>query len=131
VAVWDELIALAARHKDQPYWGELSFPPALESQFQTEVKETPWFTQFKERYGEEPNLDSKDYNTRRAWINNIRPQDTPYDPGLQHWTSALPGGGQLKNKDHPSTWKNDYMQMTGKDPDAVNLEIFKRLLQGR
>jgi hypothetical protein len=131
MATWDDLLAPMQSNQDQPNWGGLSFPPEMEGRFQSEVQATPWYSQFQERFGEKPNLDTQDYNTRRAWFNGIKPQDTQYDPGLQHWTSKTSGGGNLKSVDHPSTWMQNYMEMTGKNPQAVQEDIYKKLLQGR
>jgi hypothetical protein len=128
VSTWDDLLALVKQNQDQPTWGGLSFTPSMENRFQSEVKATPWFSQFKERFGEEPNLDTTDYNTRRAWFNGILPTDTQYDPGLQHWTSKTPGGGNLKSNTHPTSWMNTYMEMTGKNPMAVQENLYKKLL---
>ena len=36
---------------------------------------------------------------------------------MPHWASIGIDGKELKSKDHPTRWKSDYMEATGKDPD--------------
>lgn len=38
-----------------------------EKKFQADIKATPWFSEFKKIYGEEPDLNSTNYNYRKAW----------------------------------------------------------------
>ena len=44
-----------------------------EGHFQTGIRATPWFSEFKQKYGEEPNLNDPDYDYRAAWRAGARP----------------------------------------------------------
>jgi hypothetical protein len=87
-----------------------------EKLFQKGVRGTKWYQQFVDKYGEPPDLNSKDYNYRAAWKAGVRPQDYEHDPEMQHWASTTGKGESLKAKSHPSAWMEDYMQITGSDP---------------
>lgn len=89
---------------------------AEEAAFQRDVRRTKWFQQFSKKYGEPPNLNDPGYNYRAAWRAGLRPQDVKDDPEMQHWSSVTPSGESLKSRSHPTAWKEDYMQMTGRDP---------------
>jgi hypothetical protein len=39
-----------------------------------------------------------------------------------HWPSVTPEGRPLKSKDHPTAWKEKYMQEFGVNPDAIGAE---------
>ena len=70
--------------------------PDAEKTFQAGIRATPWFAEFKQKFGEEPNLNDPDYDYRRAWAAGARP--TVRDPGdnLLHWSS------QFKGENHPN-----------------------------
>jgi hypothetical protein len=87
-----------------------------EAAFQAGIRQTPWFSQFVKQYGEEPNLNSPDYNYRAAWKSGVRPENYEYDT-MQHWPSVSPLGYSLKSTSHPTAWMEDYMQITGSDPN--------------
>jgi hypothetical protein len=87
-----------------------------EGEFQKGVRGTKWFQQFVDKYGEPPDLNSKDYNYRAAWKAGVRPQDYEHDPEMQHWASTTGKGESLKSTSHPTAWMEDYMQVTGSDP---------------
>jgi len=87
-----------------------------EANFQKGVRGTKWFQQFVDKYGEPPDLNSKDYNYRAAWKAGVRPQDYEHDPEMQHWASTTGKGESLKATNHPTAWMEDYMQVTGSDP---------------
>jgi hypothetical protein len=89
---------------------------AQEQEFQRGVRGTKWFQQFSKKYGEPPDLNDPGYNYRAAWKAGVRPQDVKDDPEMQHWSSVTPSGESLKSRSHPTAWKEDYMQMTGRDP---------------
>jgi hypothetical protein len=89
---------------------------AQEQEFQRGVRGTKWFQQFSKKYGEQPDLNDPGYNYRAAWRAGVRPQDVKDDPEMQHWSSVTPSGESLKSRSHPTAWKEDYMQMTGRDP---------------
>ena len=90
-----------------------------EGNFLKEIKGTEWFKEFVKEYGEEPDLDTKDYDYRTAWAAGIRPERDPYDNNRYHWPSSLQDGQMLKAEDHPTAWKELYMRETGITPDAV------------
>lgn len=91
-----------------------------EAQFQSGVAATPWYNEFRQQYGEAPDLSpSANYNYRLAWAGGVRPERDPYDSNRYHWPSALPTGEMLKSETHPTAWKEHYMQFTGKNPDEV------------
>ena len=50
-----------------------------EQKFQSWIKALPWYSQFKERYGEEPNLNDSQYDYRAAWKNGVIPQINLHD----------------------------------------------------
>ena len=87
-----------------------------EKAFQKGVRGTKWYKQFADKYGEPPDLNSKDYNYRAAWKAGVRPQDYEHDPEMQHWASTTGKGESLKATNHPTAWMEDYMQVTGSDP---------------
>lgn len=104
-----------------------------ESNFQSGIRATTWFSEFKKRYGEEPDLSSSaDYDYRKAWKGGARPQRDKHDNDSYHWPSALPSGEMLKSKDHPTVWKEHYMRATGKNPDATGVteEGWKKTQKG-
>lgn len=107
-----------------------TWTPADEVAFQAGVKQTPWFSEFKNQYGETPNLDSQDYNYRAAWKAGVRPQTYEYDQ-MQHWPSMTPSGESLKATNHPTAWMEDYMQLTGgvdtHEPVALTPQQIKAL----
>lgn len=91
-----------------------------ERKFQSEIRATPWFKEFVQQYGEEPDLSpNADYDYRKAWAAGIRPQQDPYDNNRYHWASSLPGGELLKSANHKTLWKEMFMRQTGKNPDAI------------
>ena len=93
-----------------------------EQNFQAEIKKTGWFKEYVKEYGEEPNLNTSDYDYRAAWKAGVRPVRDPNDKNRYHWSSSNPETGEmLKSKDHPTAWKEDYMKATGKNPDEVGV----------
>jgi hypothetical protein len=82
--------------------------PDAEKTFQAGIRATPWFAEFKQKFGEEPNLNDPDYDYRRAWAAGARP--TVRDPGdnLLHWSS------QFKGENHPNRFVNGIDTITGK-----------------
>lgn len=99
-------------------WSQLSQDD--ESRFQSDVKAHPWFTEFKKKYGEAPNLNDPDYNYRAAWKAGLMPEIYPHD-GTYHWQSSLPDGTMLKSENHPTAWMEHFMRVTGKDPNDVGV----------
>jgi hypothetical protein len=93
-----------------------------EKQFQGWIRGTDWFKEFVNQYGEEPDLDTKDYDYRAAWGAGIQPERDPYDNNRFHWPSSLPDGRMLKAQDHPTAWKELFMQKSGQNPDALGIK---------
>ena len=95
-----------------------------EQDFQSGIRKTEWFKEYVKEYGEEPDLNTKDYNYREAWKAGVRPQRDPYDKNRYHWSSSNPETGEmLKSKEHPTAWKEEYMKRTGKNPDEVGITL--------
>ena len=91
-----------------------------EDQFQNWIRSTEWFKEFKNEFGEEPDLNTRDYDYRKAWKAGIVPERDPYDNNRYHWGSSNPETGELlKAADHPTAWKEMYMRITGQNPDAI------------
>lgn len=80
----------------------------VEGSFQRGIRDTPWFSEFVQRFGEEPNLNDQNYDYRRAWAAGARPNVR--DPGdqLLHWPS------QFKGPDHPNRFVNGIDTITGR-----------------
>jgi hypothetical protein len=97
-------------------------PESDEKDFQSEIRKTGWFKEYVKEYGEEPDLNTSDYDYRSAWKAGVRPVRDPYDKNKYHWSSSNPDTGEmLKSKDHPTAWKEEYMKSTGKNPDEVGV----------
>jgi hypothetical protein len=87
--------------------------------YEAEILATDWAKGYQKKYGEQPDVsDASDYDYETAWRLGVRPKATKHDD-LQHWSSRAPDGTMLKKKGHPTAWKEEYMQATGKDPDDV------------
>jgi hypothetical protein len=104
-----------------------------EANFQKGIRSTEWFKEYVKEYGEEPNLNSSDYDYRKAWKSGVRPEKDPYDNNRHHWPSSLEDGTMLKAADHPTAWKEYYMRMTGRNPDEIGAtkEDYLKLLKSR
>jgi hypothetical protein len=87
-----------------------------EKAFQKGIRQTPWYSQFVKKFGEAPDLNSKDYNYRAAWKSGMRPEFYEFDKEMQHWGSTTPQGRSVKATSHPTAWMEDYMNVTGRDP---------------
>lgn len=98
-------------------WGLTQLDPNSEQRFQREFRASPFFTEFVQRYGEEPDLNG-DYDYRLWWLDGMRAERSPYD-GTLHGPSKTKSGRWLKSPDHPTAWKEHYLQQYGVDPDAV------------
>lgn len=86
-------------------------PPIDEEAFQQGIRGTQWYKEFKERHGEEPDLDTQDYDYRRAWIAGARPDvRDPGDKSL-HWPSEFKGEG------HPNRFVDGVDTLTGLPAD--------------
>lgn len=98
--------------------GEMS--PEKEMDFQKWIKGLPFYDEFKKKYGEGPNLNSPDYDYRKAHEAGVYPSRNRYDQRY-HWGSDTPGGEPLKAPWHSTGWMNDYQGSTGQDPQASEL----------
>ena len=79
-----------------------------EGDFQWGVRQTPWFNEFVQHYGEEPDLNTKDYDTRGAWKAGIRPDiREPSDNNMLHWDS------RFKSDTHPNRYVGGVDTKTG------------------
>ena len=102
-----------------------NWTPQLEKQFQNEVLNSKWANEFKNQYGELPNLNSSDYNYRAAYQRGMQPMPDEFDRGRLHWLSSTPQGESLKSFNHPTAWKEDYMRITGVNPDSQEASMLK------
>ena len=89
--------------------------------FEADMRATPWYAAYRARYGEDPNLYAREYDYKKAWKAGVVAQPDPYDQNFPHWPSKLPNGESLKSADHPTAWKETYMQATGTNPDAAGV----------
>jgi hypothetical protein len=72
-----------------------------EQSFQQGIRNTEWFKEFVKEHGEEPDLDTKDYNYREAWRSGARPDvRDPTDKNRLHWPS------KFKGENHPRRFIN-------------------------
>ena len=88
-----------------------------EAKFQQWIKALPWYSEFRAKYGEEPNLNDPQYDYRKAWKAGVIPQKNPYD-NMYHWSSKTPSGEWLKSADHPTAWMEKFMEKYGYDPQS-------------
>ena len=88
-----------------------------------EIRKTDWFREFKNEYGEEPNLGpTANYDYITAWLSGVRPKRSAQDNNRFHWDSMTPDGVMLKKPDHPTVWKTYFMEEIGLDPDEIGLK---------
>lgn len=106
----------------QPTSGLLQVPQGFdESGFQNWIRNTDWFKEFVKEYGEEPDLNTSDYDYRKAWLMGITPERDPYDKNRYHWASSTSTGEMLKSADHPTAWKEYFMRDYGFNPDELGV----------
>ena len=102
-------------------------PPEDEAKFRQDMAEKPeyktWSDSFRQRFGEQPNLNDPQYDYRGAWQGGIVPQPYAPDQGFPHWPSALPSGQMLKAPDHPTAWMEHFMQQFGVDPNLASPDV--------
>ncbi len=83
----------------------------------SEIRKTPWFSNFVRKYGEEPDLsENADYDYFTAWTSGERPNE------LDHWPSYTASGKLLKKEGHSTLWKTRFMDATGIDPDSLGIK---------
>lgn len=94
-----------------------------EEAFQKELKDTALFKGLAEKYGatiEDLLHPESDYDYRRALAEGVHKEVSPHD-GMMHWTSKSKKGNWLKAPNHPTAWKEFYMQQHRIDPDSVGV----------
>jgi hypothetical protein len=78
-----------------------------ERDFQYGIRQTPWFSEFQQRFGEEPDLNTPDYNYRAAWAAGARPDVRDPGDNLLHWDS------RYKGESHPNRFVNGVDTISG------------------
>lgn len=66
-------------------------------------------------------LRGADYDLVGAMRSGLRPERNPYDQNRYHWPSTTPEGKWLKAPNHPTAWKQTFMEATGVDPDSIRM----------
>ena len=89
--------------------------PDDEAKFQSWITSLPWHAEYLKQYGERPDLNTPDYNYRKAWQLGLQPQRYAPDGNRFHWPS-VGNGVELKAANHPTAWMQDFMTITGRDP---------------
>lgn len=74
-------------------------------------------------------MNDPNYDYRAAYLSGITPKRYAPDGGAYHWPSVTPEGKDLKSKDHPTYWMEEYMKATGRDPneDGVTKAEWERM----
>jgi len=118
---------IAKTMEEAPLIPETPAPQNEEEKFQAWIKSTPWHDEFTKEWGEAPDLNTKDYDYRKAFKAGIVPSRDKYDTGPNprtgaaapeggryHWSSAVPETGEmLKSDEHPTAWMEYFMRATG------------------
>ena len=121
----DLAYSVGGQEKTMP-WGQ-----QREQEFQGAMAGQPpysdWNAQFRQRYGEAPNLDDPTYNYRLAYALGSQPQAYVHDPGMMHWSSAAPvppyaEPADLKGANHQTKWMQAFMDRYGMDPHEAGTE---------
>lgn len=103
-------------------------PPQQEQQFQTHMAFDPtiraWRNGFAAKFGEQPDINTQNYDYRTAWKHGVQPEPSEYDNGAYHWASQVTAPPyakplDLKAPDHQTMWKQTFMDQFGVDPDGV------------
>ena len=98
-------------------------PIKEEDEFQEWLNTNPdvlaWKKQYKEQYGEDPDIESSNYDYRGAWKAGVTPKPNEDHNGMYHWGSIGVDGKNLKSENHPTRWKSDFMEAKGMDPDKT------------
>jgi hypothetical protein len=96
--------------RDDDWMGQLAAQDAYdntERDFQHAIRQTPWFSEFQQRFGEEPDLNTPDYNYRAAWAAGARPNVRDPGDNLLHWDS------RYKGESHPNRFVNGVDTISG------------------
>jgi len=103
--------------------------PDEEREFQSWMKSNPsvlqWKKEYKEQFGEDPEIDKSDYDYRKAWKEGLSPAPDEYDDNKMHWSSSTSSGELLKQEDHKTLWKEFFMRKFGTNPDKLRDEMVK------
>jgi hypothetical protein len=75
--------------------------------YQNEIRNTQWYKEFTDRYGEQPNLNDPNYDYRSAWESGARPDVRDPGDGQLHWPS------DFKGPDHPNRFVDGIDTTTG------------------
>lgn len=102
--------------------------PDQEAAFQRDMQFAPGWRehrqQLQSRWGEVPNYDSGNYDYRGAWKYGATPGPDPYDNNYYHGLSQVQvppfaAPVDLKLGDHPTKWKQTFLDQFGANPDSV------------
>ena len=107
------------------YTSANKLPGELEEKFQTDLQFAPgwsdWRKGFVKNVGQNPNTEpGGDYNYRMAWLAGETPK---LDPGTGEYhgnsvTTVPPANPiELKAENHPTAWKQKYMERFQTNPD--------------
>jgi len=100
--------------------------PGHEQQFQNYMAFDPgvrsWRNAFVAKAGGPPQIDGGDFNYREAFLAGNGPEANAHDT-VPHWKSTG------KAKDHPTAWKETFMQSFGVDPDDLAPEQWTPQMQ--
>ncbi len=66
-----------------------------------------------------------DYDYRGAWKYGTEEVISPYD-NMPHWNDRASSGQWLKSPNHPTVWKEFFMQQYDVDPDSVGLDSLEK-----
>jgi hypothetical protein len=78
-----------------------------EKKFQAGIRATPWWQEYVQRYGEEPDLNTPHYDYRRAWAAGARPDVRDPTDKQFHWPS------EFKSEAHPNRYVEGIDTLTG------------------
>jgi hypothetical protein len=108
-----------------------------EQAFQYDMQFSPgyrdWYRGINRDYGEPPNLDAPEYDTRGAWRAGVVPQPYEHAQGQYHWPSSVQNPPRmesvsLKTPEHPTYWMEHFMRSQGMDPNEASPEALARSL---
>ena len=114
-------------------------PQDLEDTFQRDMMFAPgwsnWRRDFIRHVGGAPNTDpGGDYNYRLAWLAGAAPEyHAPSDSYHGLSSAAIPPYAEplgLKAPDHPTMWKEEFLQKHGFDPDERDAPWTKESARG-
>jgi hypothetical protein len=104
-----------------------------EDMFLRQIGNLPWFKEFQQQYGEQPDLNYPGFDYRGAMAAGQRPTRDPYDPTMTQaldqaaFGTPAPGsyhwGSEYKSDGHPTLWKEQFMRLDpqGRNPDGLGI----------